>query len=444
MITQTQLTVTKKLHFWPSVLVGVVAIKAVCSLTLNPSFFLAACNASVYMLLLLLAIGFALWNAEQGTGGGRTFWLFMAGGYALWAFDQGLYLYYEIGLRTDVPDSSIADPALFLHVVPLMAAVAMRPHLRQSDQKPSRATLNFLMLLFFWVFLYAYALFPYQYLFADAAVYNPRFTAFYAVENASLILALGITAFRAQPPWKSVYIHFFAASALYGISSTLANIAIDRGWHYNGSVYSLAQTAAVCWFVWVPLHASQLPLAETMSTEPDAGRAGFTSLLAKTAVIAIPLIGILELFKTHQSPGMRTFRLAVVLASVLFLTAAVFLKEHLARRDLLLDSRLSKLQKKLSEAALVTSEDRYRDLVEALPDAIFVAKEERIVFVNPSAVRLLGAQRPEQIVGKELSEIVHPESLPSVRSRVRNSYQTGIATLPWNTSFLHSMAHWCK
>jgi hypothetical protein len=88
--------------------------------------------------------------------------------------------------HVDVPDSSIADPALFLHLVPLMAAVAMQPHLNRSDQKAYRASLTFLFLLVAWVFLHAYVLFPYQYLFANADIYNPRFTTLYGIENLAL------------------------------------------------------------------------------------------------------------------------------------------------------------------------------------------------------------------------------------------------------------------
>src|SRR5580693_4484530 len=86
-------------------------------------------------------------------------------------------------------------------------------------------------------------------------------------------------------------------------------------------------------------------------------------------------------------------------------------------------------ERKRAERDLRESEDRYRDLVEALPDAIFVIAQERVAFVNPSAVKLLGAQRPEQIVGKQLSEIVHPASLASVRRRIQDS-QAGVASPP--------------
>jgi len=93
-------------------------------------------------------------------------------------------------------------------------------------------------------------------------------------------------------------------------------------------------------------------------------------------------------------------------------------------------------ERKRAEQDLRESEDRYRDLVEALPDAIFVVGEDRIVFVNPSGVRLLGAQRPEQIVGKNISEIIHPGSLASIKRRIRDSYQTGEAAPPMEHAFV--------
>ena len=118
--------------------------------------------------------------------------MFLAIAYGLWALNQGLNLYYELGRHMDAPDNSIADPVLFLHIVPLMAAVATLPHRNVSDRKPYRAILNSLLLLFFWGFLYGYFVFPYQYLFslsATPASYGVRFDILYLLENLALVLA---------------------------------------------------------------------------------------------------------------------------------------------------------------------------------------------------------------------------------------------------------------
>jgi hypothetical protein len=257
---------------WSSLLFGFLVIKAVLSLVLGLGDKLAPYGTGIYFLLLLLATGFAILNAVERTQGRRVFWVFIAAGYALWSLDQWLYVYYGFLRHTEVPDNSIADAALFLHLVPLMAAVVMQPHLNRTDQKAYRASLTFLFLLVVWVFLYAYALFPYQYLFANPAIYDPRFTTLYAVENVALVLILCLVVRRARSPWKSIYYHLLGASTLYAVSSTMANMVIDLGKSYNGSVYSLAQNAAVCWFLWVPLHARHLAPARSSAEDLDARR----------------------------------------------------------------------------------------------------------------------------------------------------------------------------
>src|SRR5277367_6576435 len=364
-----------RLAAWPTVMIGLLVIKGVLSLTPNPGAGTARLGTIIYFLLLLLGGAFAIRNAVHQTDGNRLFWALMACGHGLWALDQWLYLYYVIGLHTDVPDSSIADPTLFMHVVPFMAAVAIQPHLNRSERSPSRVSLNFFLLLFFWVFLYTYLLFPHQYLW-NSDKYGVRFDILYAIENVTLVVAAGVAAARAQGTWRSIYLHLFGASALYALSSTVANFVIDTGRQYNGSVYSFAQTAAVCWFAWLPLRALQLPRAEPMPSQPDTGHADFTSRLAMLAVVSIPLIGVWEVFRPDQHAGIHTFRLVVVLVSVVLLATCVFLKEHLAKRELVADVRVGNLQQRLSEAALSDSDALKGSILSSLENLIAVLNKD--------------------------------------------------------------------
>ena len=59
--------------------------------------------------------------------------------------------------------------------------------------------------------------------------------------------------------------------------------------------------------------------------------------------------------------------------------------------------------------ALVESEDRYRQLVEHSPDAIFIRSEGRMVFVNAAAIDLFGATSAEELVGRAGLDLVHPD-----------------------------------
>jgi PAS domain S-box-containing protein len=99
--------------------------------------------------------------------------------------------------------------------------------------------------------------------------------------------------------------------------------------------------------------------------------------------------------------------------------------QELERRVLERTSQLITVNEELAE-----TEERFRKLVEALPDALYVHSEGRIVFVNPFGMRLLGAQQPEQLAGKDIFEIVHPDYREVIRQRIQHCYQTGTASSP--------------
>ncbi|HEV8096470.1 MAG TPA: PAS domain S-box protein, partial [Burkholderiales bacterium] len=74
--------------------------------------------------------------------------------------------------------------------------------------------------------------------------------------------------------------------------------------------------------------------------------------------------------------------------------------------------------------ALRESEQRYRQLIEVAPDAIFVHSEGRIVLANPAMVQLFGAESAEQLIGREVLDLIAPGSRELVRQRIRQLYET--------------------
>ena len=54
------------------------------------------------------------------------------------------------------------------------------------------------------------------------------------------------------------------------------------------------------------------------------------------------------------------------------------------------------------------AENCYQSLVEYSPDAILVQSEDRLTFANPAAIKLLGAQSANQIIGKSLHDFIEP------------------------------------
>jgi PAS domain S-box-containing protein len=70
--------------------------------------------------------------------------------------------------------------------------------------------------------------------------------------------------------------------------------------------------------------------------------------------------------------------------------------------------------------------DRYRRLVELSPDGIFIVQDERLVLVNPAALRLVGATRPEQLLGTSPYTIFHPEGRAEIRHQIAALLANGI------------------
>jgi PAS domain S-box-containing protein len=76
------------------------------------------------------------------------------------------------------------------------------------------------------------------------------------------------------------------------------------------------------------------------------------------------------------------------------------------------------LGRKRVEDNLRESEERYRDLVELSPEAIYIQQDGKIAFINSAGVSLLGANSPAQLLGKPVADILHPDSRETAGDRV--------------------------
>ena len=73
------------------------------------------------------------------------------------------------------------------------------------------------------------------------------------------------------------------------------------------------------------------------------------------------------------------------------------------------------------EEALEKSEDKYRRLIEDLPEAVMIIRHSKIIFVNNKVLHLLQAASKEELISKSITEFIHPDCqylLKEIRSKI--------------------------
>ena len=326
---------------WLVVGAGLLATQAILALTLGQGPALVAYTDISYLILLLLASGVAIRNAVGSRQATRLFWSFLAGAFGVWALVPCGW-FNSVVLHGRIPSFVFANPPLFLHIVLMIAAVASRPHLKLPSRRPYRSTLNFLLLLFIWVFAYAFYLFPYQYANQGTAMIL-RFEAIYFVENGFLLVILGRLIFRTQFPWKRIYLHMLGASALYTFASLITNVFLalrDVSGDLSGAqtaavrgLVGLAFTASIFWFVWIGVEGHRLKSQLKDAVLLDTANPKYSSVLAMLAVSGLPVVGVWECFRTGEPIETHEIRLLVVLVAGLILAVAAFADNYLVDRE---------------------------------------------------------------------------------------------------------------
>ncbi len=76
--------------------------------------------------------------------------------------------------------------------------------------------------------------------------------------------------------------------------------------------------------------------------------------------------------------------------------------------------------RKHAQSAIEESEQRYRALVEWSPEAIAVHRDGQLIFINPAAIKIFGATNGNDLVGKSMLELVHPDFHEIVLARMKN------------------------
>ncbi len=320
--------------FWSAGVGACLALLALAALILPQSFRLTALSDVIQCLLLLAGTVFFVPHALRAQGRMRLFWRLITLGTGFWFFSQLLWTYFEVWLHTDVPSLFWGDIVLFLHIVPLIAALALRPHVPRDEYAARLGHLDFALLLVWWVYVYVLLVMSWQYAVPDEAAYSHNLNAVYLAEKLVFLIALVACWVYSRGPWKIFYANLFAASLVYSASSYLANWAIARNVYYSGSFYDIPLAVSMAWIALLALWTSVAePQSQTVKAFPAYGV--WVARGGMIAVFSLPLFATWTLADMNVPARVRSFRLVLTLGAALVMGVMVFLRQRLLDRELI-------------------------------------------------------------------------------------------------------------
>jgi signal transduction histidine kinase len=326
--------------FLPIWLVIIATYAGVSLLLPRDSQALSTFGNLVQCVVPLVANAGLLLNAGTPHWRRNIFWMLLALSCTLWMLGQFEWTYYEVYVHKSVPVIYGGDIVFFLRGIPLMAALALQPHRKRGELQRRFGYLDFVLLLTWWTFLYAFVVFPWMYATPSEAQYNFNYDVVTNVQNMVTVGLLGMLWLRTKGAWRVVYANLFGGATLYMLASLTINVAISVNKYSTGSLYDLPLVSSFLWFALAGLiaYSNQAELdvpAENDADEDEAkrGEKTWASRLAMAAVISLPVFAIYTLRYSSDSREVRDYRLMTTLIASVPIALIVFLRTHITDSD---------------------------------------------------------------------------------------------------------------
>ncbi|HLZ93082.1 MAG TPA: HAMP domain-containing sensor histidine kinase [Candidatus Acidoferrum sp.] len=293
----------------------------------------------VQCIVPLLANAGLLLNAGTPHWRRNIFWMLLAMGCTLWMVGQFQWTYYEVYQHQHMPVIYGGDIVFFLKGIPIMAALALQPHRKRGEARLQFGYLNFVLLLTWWTFVYAFVVFPWMYATPSEAQYNYNYDVISNVQNMVIVIGLGVLWLKAKGAWRVVYANLFGSAAMYMLSSLTINVAISMKKYATGNLFDLPLISSFLWFglAGVVAYLKRADLDGPQDSETDGDDkprdSAWSAQLAMAAVISLPIFAIYTLRFEHDAPEVRDFRLMTTLIASVPIAFLVFLRTHLADSD---------------------------------------------------------------------------------------------------------------
>jgi signal transduction histidine kinase len=314
-----------------------LALYAAADHYLGPGAKLSSFGDVVQCFVPLLANAGLLINAGTPHWRRNLFWMLLALSCTMWMVGQFQWTYYEVYLRQEVPGLFAGDIIFYLRGIPLILALALRPHRKRGELHLGLGYLDFGLLLTWWTFLYVFVVLPWMYATPTLDIYNTNYNVLTYLQHFLITIGFAVCWLRTKGAWRTVYFHLFGATALYTLDSLVTNLAIAKNNYYTGSWYDLPMITAFFWYGIAGLIAFQKRDELDAPMDGDDERLArdyvWASRFAMAAVLSLPLFALYALRIEHDTLAVKDFRLTVTLVAALPLALLVFLRTHLADAD---------------------------------------------------------------------------------------------------------------
>lgn len=291
----------------------------------------AVSDITFALLLIALVVAFAR-NAIPTGGRLRAFWVMQSVGWFMLLLDQIWWMLYDLVWQKPLPTLFAGDALLFTPGVMMLAGFLLKPHLEQSKRRARLGTLDFLLLMVWWVFFYVYLVSCWQYISPNEALYNANYDRLYMVEILVVVTVLCALLKRSAGSWRRFYAFYLCAVLFNYLSFALENRAIELRTYFNGSWYDTPYLAGFAIFMMLALRGRSLQLCRDQSEHEKYG--SWLASLAILAVLSLPVIVLAAVLERDVPLEIMHFRVLVTAVAMFTMAALVFMKQKLLHIEL--------------------------------------------------------------------------------------------------------------
>lgn len=318
--------------FWIASAIILALVQCAASALLPRGVTLSAFSDGASSLLFLaLIIAFAR-NAFPTHGRLRVFWIMQAIGWSIALVNQLWWTVYDVFLQKQVPMLFAGDVLLFLPGVLMLAGFLLVPHLEQSRRSTRLGTVDFLLLVLWWLFFYAYLVSCWQYVSPNEDLYNRNYDRLYLAETALIVTVLLQLMRRSSAAWRRFYLLYIGAIAYNYLWFAIENHAIEKYAYFVGSWYDCPYISSYVLYMLIAIAGANLRRERELSEQEHNG--SWLTIFAFIAVLSLPVMVVVAILQPGLSAQVVHFRVLVTALVMFAMTGLVFLKQQLLHLEL--------------------------------------------------------------------------------------------------------------